>query len=63
MVVALTMATLSAIGVAFYGSFLFALCKECRRHRICYVVCLQIKSFEHPISEDREREGLTSWAA
>jgi hypothetical protein len=63
MVVALSMATLSAIAVTFYGTFLLALCKECRRHHICYVVCFQIKSFEHPISEDREREELTSRAA
>ena len=53
MLVAISMATLSALGVAFYVRFLFALCKECIHHRICCVVCMRVESPEHVLSDDR----------
>jgi len=45
--------TLCTLGVTFYLRFLIALCKECRRHRICYLVRLQSDSLEHAIPDDR----------
>lgn len=52
MLVAVSMATLCALGVAFYARFLFALCKECRHQRICYLVCLRTHSPEQEVPDD-----------
>lgn len=38
MLVAVSIVTACALGVAFYVRFLFALCQELRRERICYVM-------------------------
>ena len=63
MIVALSVATLSATSVAFYGTFLFALCKESRRLGICYVVYVQTKSYECQMLEERDREEFIPRAA
>lgn len=51
MLIAISMATLGALGLAFYARFLFALCKECRHKRICYLVRLQTHSLERAAPE------------
>lgn len=53
MLAAVCMTTVYTIGVAFYARFVFALCKECRRERISYLVRLRIDSAEHVIREHR----------
>lgn len=52
MLIAVSMATLRARGVTFYARFLFALCKECRHQRICYLVCLRTHSLEGAVPDD-----------
>ena len=51
MLIAVFMATRCALGLAFYARFLFALCKECRHKRICYLVRLQTHSLERAARE------------
>ena len=63
MIVALLMATLSVLGAVFYARFLFALCKECRHQRSCYLVCLRNHSSEHTITDDRALEESMPRAA
>ena len=53
MLVTVSMTILCALGVAFYLQFLIALSKECRHHRIRYLVRLQSDSLEHAIPDDR----------
>ena len=52
MLIAVLMATLCTLGVAFYARFLFALCKECRQERICYLVRLHTHSLETTVPDD-----------
>ena len=53
MLTAVSMATVCTLGVAFYARFLFAMCKECRHQRICYLVCVQTHSLEEAVPDDR----------
>ena len=53
MLIAASMATVCTLGVAFYAKFLFALYKECRHQRICYLVRLRTHSMEHAIPDDQ----------
>ena len=48
------MAALCAAGVTFYVRFLIALCKECRRERISYLVRLQPASDDDVLTESSE---------
>jgi len=63
MPVAILMATVCLLGVAFYARFLFALCKECRHRRICYLVLLQSHSPEHAIPDDDVLNESIPWVA
>ena len=53
MLIAVSMATVCTVGVAFYARFLFAMCKECRHQRICRLVCLRTHSLESAVPDDR----------
>jgi len=44
--------TIATLGIAFYARFLFALCKECRQRRICYVVRLPTHTPERTAPDD-----------
>lgn len=63
MIVAPFMAVLSGLGVVFYARFLYALCKELRHNRICYLVCLRTQSPEHAVMDHHELEESRSLAA
>jgi len=52
MLVAISMAALSALSTAFYLRFLFALRKEWSHHGICYLVCLRSYSTEQASEDD-----------
>jgi hypothetical protein len=52
MLVAISVATMSALATAFYLRFLFALRKEWSQHGICYLVCLCSYSTEQASEDD-----------
>jgi uncharacterized protein (UPF0179 family) len=54
---------LCAVSISFYLRFLIALCKECRRHRICYFVRLEPGSEEYLIPHTQELGTSISRAA
>ena len=51
MLIAVSMATVCALGVAFYARFLCDTCKEWRHQRICYLVCLRAHSLEEAVPD------------
>jgi hypothetical protein len=50
---------LSAASIAFYARFLFALCKECKPHRIGHWLRLRLVSGEKAMAE---RSAPVSWS-
>ena len=63
MLVAISMATLSALSNAFYVRFLFALRKEWGHHGIRYLVCLRSYSTEQASEDDGTIDASISRAA
>jgi hypothetical protein len=63
MLIAVSMAILCALGIAFYARFLFALCMECRHQRICYLVCLRTHSIEQAVPDDHVLDSSIPRAA
>jgi hypothetical protein len=63
MVVTTVMTALCTVGIAFYVRFLVALSKECRHHRIRYLLRLQPDSVEQLIPEAQELGTSISRAA
>jgi hypothetical protein len=63
MLVAISLATLSALATAFYVRFLFALRKEWSRQGICYLVCLRSYSTEQASEDDRTIDASIPRAA
>jgi hypothetical protein len=57
MLVAVCLATLSALALAFYAKFLFALCKEHRIQPVCYLVRLRIHSPGQALADDDLRSA------
>ena len=54
MVVLTALTMLCAGAVAFYARFLFALCKECRRSWVGYLVRLSAETEEYTVTEADE---------
>lgn len=63
MLLTISIAMLCTLGVAFYCCFLFALCKECRHHRICYLVRSRTYPHKLLISDDGALRTSTPRAA
>jgi hypothetical protein len=57
------MAVLCAAGVIFYVRFLIALCKDCRRERISYLVRLRSGSDDEVLGESGESRTSLPLAA
>jgi hypothetical protein len=52
MLLTVSLAILCALGVAFYMTFMYALCKECARPRVCSLVCVRTHHPDHAIPEE-----------
>jgi hypothetical protein len=63
MLLAIFLVVLSALGVAFYARFMYAMCKECALRRICNLVCLRTHRPKHAIQDERVFEPSTARAA